>query len=376
MSTGIYLRLKRELDKGRRAVVVTFINGAGKSCGTVKIKVMFTEQQLLNTGMPTESMSAMDHAADLYGMDAVAKHAKFALESGKLQYLQISDQDSILIEPHYPRPHLIIMGGGYLAKPLVEFGTKVGFLTTVVDDRPMYSNRDRFPTADKVICDSFEDCFAQIPLNEYSFVVVVTREHRHDLGCLRKILNHKAAYIGMLGSRRSVDLVKEQLRIEGFTNTAIQKLHAPIGLDIGAVTPEEIAVSIIAQAIRYRRSAGTCSDDIDSGENHQASWPEVDTAVLGELCKDTGEPRALVTIIDTNGPVPRKAGTKMLVWSYGMTVGSIGGGYAEGEVINAAWQTIGTGGVKIHDINLSGQIAEEEGLVCGGVMNVLIEDFQ
>ena len=375
MSAGVYLSLKRELDKGRRAVVVTFMNGDEKGCGAVEIKVMLTEEQLLNTGMPSESIPVMDlNAVDLSG-DAVIKRAKFALETGKLQYLQISNQSRVLIEPYYPRPHLIILGGGYLAKPLVEFGTKVGFLTTVVDDRPMYANRDRFPTADKVICDGFEDCFAQIPLNEYSFAVVVTRERRHDLGCLRQILNHRIAYTGMIGSRQSVDRVKEQLRIEGFSDTVIRKLHAPIGLDIGAVTPEEIAISIIAQAIHYRRSAGSCSDVMDCGENNQANWPEVDTTVLGELCKDTGEPRALVTIIDTIGPAPRKAGTKMLVWSYGMTVGSIGGGYAEGEVINAAWQTIGTGGVRIHNINLSGQIAEEEGLVCGGVMSVLIEDF-
>ena len=358
MSTDVYLSLRRKLDKGKKAVVITLISGDG-GCKAVRNKVILTEEQL--------------HVSDIHNLGkATVLKARLALETGRLQYFQALDGGSVLIEPYFPRPRLIILGGGHIAKPLVEFGAKAGFLTTVVDDRPMFANRDRFPDAEKVICERFDDCFDQLNLNEYSFVVIVTREHRHDLECLRHTLNYKTAYTGMIGSKSSVDRVKEMLLKEGCPEELINKVNAPIGLNIGAATPEEIAISIIAQVIRYRRVEGTLYDDSASV---QVNWAEVDRSVLEELCKDTGEPRALITIIETKGPVPRKAGTKMLVWSYGMTAGSIGGGYAEGEIINAAWQTIGTGRLKIHDIDMTGQIAEEEGMVCGGVMRVLIEDY-
>ena len=209
-------------------------------------------------------------------------------------------------------------------------------------------------------------------LDETTFVVIVTREHRHDLDCLKQVLNFKTAYTGMIGSKRSVNSVKEQLLNEGYPDELINKVNAPIGLEIGAITPEEIAISIIAQAIRYRRLVSASTDDTAS---IKVNCSELDRSVLEELCKDTEDSKALITIIATEGSVPRKAGTKMLVWSYGMTMGSIGGGYAEGEVINAAWKTMESGGSKIYDINMAGQIAEEEGMVCGGVMRVLIEDY-
>ena len=235
----------------------------------------------------------------------------------------------------------------------------------------MYANRDRFPSADKVICERLSDSIAQLCMNEYSFVVIVNREHRQDLDCLKQVLQHNLAYIGMIGSKQSINRVKEQLLKEGCPEILLEKVHAPIGLDIGAATPEEIAISIVAQMIRCRRILeASTADHLPVKTN----WPEIDRFVLEELCKDTGEPKALITIIDTKGSVPRKTGTKMLVWSYGMTVGSIGGGYAEGEVINAAWQIIGSGRTKIHEIEMAGLIAEEEGMVCGGYMSVLIED--
>lgn len=360
MSSGVYLSLKRELDKGKRAVMVTLINECDESGGSSSDKMLLTEEQLGNSD-------------DIPKMDpATVSKAKAALETGKLQYFQVSKAVSILAEPYFPRPRLIVLGGGQIAKPITEFGLKVGFLVTVVDERPMFANKDRFPYADKVICERFSDCFTQIHLNEYSFVVIVTREHRQDLDCLKQVLNYNTAYIGMIGSKQSVTGVKEQLLKQGYPEELVNKVHAPIGLEIGAATPEEIAISIIAQIIRCRRLAEASTEN---GRSEKANWPELDGPVLEELCRDTGEPRALVTIIDTKGSVPRKAGTKMLVWSYGMTAGSIGGGYAEGEVINAAWQIIGSGGLKIHDIEMTGQIAEEEGMVCGGFMRVLIEDY-
>jgi xanthine dehydrogenase accessory factor len=294
------------------------------------------------------------------------------LQTGNLQYFQASNGTSILFEPYFPESRLIVLGGGHIAKPLVEFGSKVGFSVTVVDDRPMFANQQRFPDAEKVICESFTNCFTQLNLNESSFVVIVTRGHRHDFNCLKQVLNYNTAYTGMIGSRRRVKIVKEQLLQECYPAELIKKVNAPIGLEIGAVTPEEIAISIIAQVISYRRLVSTT---IDGTNSVKVNWPELDRSVLEELCKNTEEPRALITIIATKGSVPRKAGAKMLVWPYGKLMGSIGGGCAEGEVINIARQMIGSGRFKIYDIDMTGKIAEDEGMVCGGIMRVLIEDY-
>jgi xanthine dehydrogenase accessory factor len=360
MNSSVYRSLKSELDKGKKAVVVTLMNHGDSGSESSHQKMILTEERL--------------HTSDaIHGLDETfVNKGKVALETGNIQYFQSSDGASVLIEPYFPEPHLIVLGGGHIAKPLVEFGAKVGFLVTVVDDRPMFAYKGRFPDAEKVICDNFNHCFTGLNLNEASFVVIVTRGHRHDLVCLKQALNYKTAYTGMIGSKRRVKIVKEQLLTEGYPEELINKVHAPIGLEIGAVTPEEIAISIIAQVISYKRLVRTSTDDTASGK---VNWPELDRSVLEELCKETGDPKALITIIETTGSVPRKAGAKMLVWPYGMTMGSIGGGCAEGEVINTAWQIIGNGGFKIHDIDLTGQIAEEEGMVCGGIMRVLIEDY-
>ncbi|MCE5348328.1 MAG: XdhC family protein [Bacteroidales bacterium] len=360
MNSDIYMSLQSELNKGKKAAVVTLMNAGDSGGDSSPKKLILTEEQLLTS----DTIHYLD--------ETTVNKAQFALQTGNLQYLQASNGVSILIEPYFPESRLIVLGGGHIAKPLAEFGSKVGFSVTVVDDRPMFANQQRFPDAEKVICESFTNCFTQLNLNESSFVVIVTRGHRHDFDCLKQALSYKTAYTGMIGSKRRVKIVKEQLLNEGYPSELINTVNAPIGLEIGAVTPEEIAISIIAQVISYRRLVSTT---INGTTSVKVNWPELDRPVLEELCKDTVDPKALITIIATKGSVPRKAGAKMLVWPYGKLLGSIGGGCAEGEVINIARQMIGSGGSKIYDIDMTGQIAEDEGMVCGGIMRVLIEDY-
>lgn len=357
MNSDIYRSLKSVVDKGKKAAVITFMNDEDSSDN----KIILTEEQL--------SASDTIHNLD----DIIVNKAQSALKTGKVQYFKASNGTSILVEPYFPEPRLIILGGGHIAKPLAEFGSRVGFLVTVVDDRPKFANKSRFPEAQKVICDSFNNCFSKLDLNESSSVVIVTRGHRNDMDCLKQVLNYKTAYTGMIGSKHRVNIVKEQLLNEGYGEKLINKINAPIGIEIGAITPEEIAISIIAQIISFRRRLGTSTDCKASAE---LNWPELDRSVLEELCKDVDDHKALITIIEAKGSVPRQAGSKMLVWPYGKTVGSIGGGCAEGEVINIAWDIIRNGGFMTHDIDMTGQITEEEGMVCGGVMRVLIEDYK
>jgi xanthine dehydrogenase accessory factor len=262
-----------------------------------------------------------------------------------------------------------VLGGGHIAKPLVEFGSRTGFSVTVVDDRPMFANKQRFPDAEKVICEDFEKSIGQLNLNRSTFVVIVTRGHRHDITCLRKVLKHDTAYVGLIGSRRRVQSVKEQLVGEGYSKEKLDWVNSPIGLDIGAVTPEEIAIAIIAQVISSKRLSA-------ASKSEKLNWPEFDREVLTEMRKAGCEAKAIVTVISTKGSTPRKAGAKMLVFPDGRTLGSIGGGCSEGAVIRTALDIIRDGGCKIQSVDMTGDIAEDEGMVCGGIMKVLIEAYR
>jgi len=357
---NIYIRLLKELKEGKRVVLITTMQNENGRKSSFPPKLLFTEKDLLNLSSPSLSDS------ELYGM------ALSALETGNLLSIERSPGERYLIEPFFPEPRLIVFGGGHIAKPLVALGAMIGFLVTVIDDRPSFANRERFPLAQRVLCESFDKCFDQLNLNGSAYVVIVTRGHRHDLDCLRGTLKYTTAYVGMIGSKRRVRGVREILLKEGFPEELVEKVNAPIGVPIGAATPEEIAISIIAQVIRFRRIVKPSSEIRDEVP---MNWPELDREVLEELSRDEDDPKAIVTIVSTKGSVPRKTGAKMLVWPYGKTLGSIGGGCSEGKVIRTAQEVIRSGEGRTLRIDMTGDLAEEEGMVCGGIMDVIIEPF-
>lgn len=137
-------------------------------------------------------------------------------------------------EPFFPKERLIILGGGHVALPVAEFGARVGFLVTVVDDRLSFANPGRFPMAEKVICDDFGHAIKELKIQESDYICIVTRGHRHDADCLRMIGKGKEpAYLGMIGSRRRVGIVKQELLEEGYDPERMSRLKSPIGLKIG-----------------------------------------------------------------------------------------------------------------------------------------------
>lgn len=361
MNVNVYEQLLNEVDSGKRAVMVTKFDQGDSESKFFYNKILLTEDNLLTDNCK-------------YDLDEnVYENAKEALESGNLQVVKgSSEKETYLIEPYFPEPRLIVLGGGHIAKPLVEFGARAGFSVTVADDRPSFANTERFPDAEKVICESFEKCFDLINLNRSTFVVIVTRGHRHDMDCLRQVLKYDNAYVGMIGSKRRVRSVMEQMISEGFSEEKVNNVNAPIGIEIGAVTPDEIAFSIIAQVIKYRRLVDRNSGKIKTSKSN---WPEFDRDVLVELSKEESSPKAIVTIISSKGSVPRKAGAKMLVYPHGEILGSIGGGCSEGAVINNARFLLRDGGYKIQTVDMTGDVAEQEGMVCGGIMDVIIEPF-
>ncbi len=160
----------------------------------------------------------------------------------------------IFVEPILPQPLLYIFGGGHISSAVARVAGASGFSVNVADDREAFSNTERFPMAEKLYT-TYEDAFAQIVPNASSYLLIVTRGHRDDMRVLAWAVRTDARYIGMIGSKRKVLSVYKALEKEGYSPEEFERVHAPVGLDIGALTPEEIAVSITAELIAVRRNA-------------------------------------------------------------------------------------------------------------------------
>ncbi|HXP17084.1 MAG TPA: XdhC family protein, partial [Terriglobales bacterium] len=152
-----------------------------------------------------------------------------------------------------PPELLYIFGAGHVSVNLYKVAKDAGFDVTVVDDRTSYANRERFPEAKEVIAEDFDQAMARLAPNESSYIVIVTRGHRDDMRALRWAVQTPARYIGMIGSKRKTITIFRELTEEGLSPQLFERVHAPVGLDIGAVTPEEIAVAITAELIAERR---------------------------------------------------------------------------------------------------------------------------
>jgi xanthine dehydrogenase accessory factor len=161
----------------------------------------------------------------------------------------------IFIEPVLPTPLLYIFGAGHVGFELSKAATRAGFDVIVMDDRETYANRERFPDAREVIAEDFEKALSGLTPNESAYIVIVTRGHRDDMRVLRWAVQTEARYIGMVGSRRKAITVFRELTKEGLKPELFERVHSPVGLNIGAITPEEIAVSIVAELIGIRRHA-------------------------------------------------------------------------------------------------------------------------
>ncbi|MBW2130402.1 MAG: XdhC family protein [Deltaproteobacteria bacterium] len=194
------------------------------------------------------------------GFEDLAKRCTDAasglFEKGRAGILSLEDREGqkaeVFLEPLRFAPSLYVFGGGHVARQLVPLAAKVGFRVMVVDDRPDFTDPLDFPGVCDTRCLPFEGALGKLEVGNGDYVVIVTRGHLHDKRVLEQALKTPAAYIGMIGSRRKVSLIFDKLREEGFGEADIKRVHAPIGLDIGAETPEEIAVSIVAELIKVR----------------------------------------------------------------------------------------------------------------------------
>ncbi len=162
----------------------------------------------------------------------------------------------VYIEPVVLEPHVVILGAGHVGKTLAKLARFAGFRVTVVDDRAEFANRENIPDAHDLLVNEFDRAFDTIPVEKGTYIVVATRGHNHDLDAVRAALRTDARYIGLLGSKRKKALLFKALKESGVPQEEIARVVIPVGIHIGSVTPEEIAVSIMAQIIQIRRENG------------------------------------------------------------------------------------------------------------------------
>ncbi len=259
---------------------------------------------------------------------------------------------------------MVICGAGHVSMPVIRIAKMMGFRVTAIDDRMQFVQNALDNGADEGICSGFEEALANIPGDPDTFFIIVTRGHLSDSECLLSIVKKPYAYVGMIGSRRKVGMVKQLLADKGISQEVIDSVHTPIGLDIGAETPEEIAVAIMAEIIevknRTRKSAGI-------------------TAEIMEVLHSGKRGRAvLATIVSKTGSSPRAAGTRMLIAENGSITETIGGGLAEAIVIEKAKELLDANKSEpvrpaLMHVDMTGKDVAESGMICGGAIEVLLE---
>ena len=289
-------------------------------------------------------------------------------QAGRAAALEREAEGTHYLRRFVPEDRLILLGGGHIAVPLCKMAAMLDFAVTVVDDRPAFAAPARFPAAARVICDSFASALENLAIRPTDYVCVITRGHRWDGDCLRVILRGESPfYLGMIGSKRRVTGLLRLLEEEGYDSARLAAIHTPIGLKIGAETPAEIAVSICAELVQERRSR--------KPETNAEVLERTDTdfALLRFLAEDPA-PGALMTVLSTRGSTPVEPGAIMAIDDTGRIFGTIGGGCGEAEVMRTARRLIGTGRRELVEVDMSNDLAMEEGMVCGGRMLVLAED--
>ncbi|MFB3917689.1 MAG: XdhC family protein [Terriglobales bacterium] len=247
------VRLRRE---GRRAALATIVNVRGSipSFETAKMLVRDDGSILGTIGGGCVEAEVWQAAREVIEQEKPRTLTFNLNQSPKYDTgLVCGGTLEIFVEPVLPVSVLYLFGAGHIARNVYKIARIAGFEVVVVDDRENYANRERFPEASEIFADDFERITAQLAPGESAFIVIVTRGHRDDMRVLRWAVETPARYIGMIGSKRKVLSIYRELEQQGVPPERFERVHAPVGLEIGAVTPEEIAVAIVAEMIAVRR---------------------------------------------------------------------------------------------------------------------------
>jgi xanthine dehydrogenase accessory factor len=254
----IYQEIVRVKAEGGEAALVTVVSASGSTPREEGAKMLVRPDGSIFGTIGGGSLEArvIKEAIEVIKRGK-PKHHHFALTArgaGELGMICGGDTD-VFIEPILTQPTLYIFGGGHIALALAKMGKLCGFKITVVDDRADFAQAERFPEADVILAKDFNKSFSKIKIDRLSYIVIVTHGHKHDEVVLEWAVGTPAKYVGMIGSKTKNKTIFTHLRARGISQEQLDRVHAPIGLEIGAQTPEEIAVSILAEIIKARRSA-------------------------------------------------------------------------------------------------------------------------
>lgn len=241
----VFEAVKHLHDTRGSALLATLVTGDQEKLGQ-KMLVTESEQVIGTLGDPE-----LDHR--------VQQEMGSVIHEDLLKVFTVDHHEMevrVFVEAIRPAPQLILFGGGHVSKAIAQIAKSVGFRIVIIDDRPAFANQDRFPEADECIVDEFDGIVKKLPIDRSSYLVAVTRGHQWDQPIIEQAVWTDAGYIGMIGSRRKIALMWKKLEEKGIPRPLLDQVHAPIGLDIQADTPEEIAVSVVAELIQARRSGG------------------------------------------------------------------------------------------------------------------------
>ena len=290
------------------------------------------------------------------------------LERGESPALTLTAGDDTYIRRFVRGDRLILLGGGHVALDVYRMALMLGFDITVVDDRPEFCNNTRFPMA-KVVCDSFDSAIKQLDISDKDYVCILTRGHRWDQMCVEAIFSGVMPYyLGMISSGRRARGMKQTLLESGHPAEKTDRLRSPIGIDIGAVTTAEIALAICAEMIREKRKIQYTPDE------NELIQTDVNMDML-RFVAGSDDPCALLTVLSSSGSTPVKSGSMMAVDKLGKGYGTVGGGCGEAEAVSRALRIIGSGESTVIDLDMTNEVAADNGMVCGGKMRILITDI-
>jgi len=327
-------------DKSKENIVITIVSGSN-----INSKIILSDNEIIYSNNHNINWKPVIQAIP---------------ENKKSQLISLDDE-KIYIEFLRKANNVVVCGAGHISISIIKMCKLLDLPVTVIDDRITFTDNAVREGADNVVCEAFEKALDKIEGDNGTYFIIVTRGHRYDQICLQKIIEKENAYIGMIGSRLRVKKVLDYLEEQGISREKLNRVYTPIGLYIGAETPAEIAVAIMAQVIEVKnkvKGSGSYSDEIIN-------------AITDENTRNI--PKAQVTIVSRKGSAPREVGTKMIVMKDGTMIGTIGGGCVEADLRQAAFQCIENNECRLIQVDMTGSEAEDEGMVCGGIVEIYVE---
>lgn len=252
----IYQELSNIMQRGGQAVLATVINSQGSAPRNAGAKMLIKED---GSFIGTVGGGKLEHD--------VLKKAPQIMKSGESQIMHFDlsgkepdgmicgGQADVFLELIKSKETLFLCGAGHISFATAAIGKMLGFRIVVIDPRPEFNNRERFPDADVLVVEDYQDAFKKLTITADDYIIIYTPQHSRDEDCLQLACGTVAKYIGMIGSKKKSREIKDHLLAKGISRKIIDSVHSPIGLEIEAETPEEIAVSILAEVVKVRRTS-------------------------------------------------------------------------------------------------------------------------